>query len=130
MSTEIPVLKPGLFTAAADLSGKQFYFVKLASATTVTVCAAATDKPIGVLQNKPTSGQAAEVMVIGISKVSSDAGLSVGDLIGPSGDGQADAKTPGTDTTEYIAGQVISGSNSAGGLATAVINCANLARAA
>ena len=123
MSTEIPVLKPGLFTAAADLSGKQFYFVKLASATTVTVCAAATDKPIGVLQNKPTSGQAAEVMVIGISKVSSDAGLSAGDLIGTSGDGQADA-------TEYIAGQVISGSNSAGGLATAVINCANLARAA
>lgn len=130
MAIEIPVLKPGIFTASADLSGKQFYFVKLSGAGTVTVCAAATDVPIGVLQNKPTSGQAAEVMMLGISKVSSDAALSRGNLIGTSGDGQADAKTPGTDTTEYIAGQVISGSNSAGGLATAAINCANLARAA
>ena len=130
MAIEIPVLKPGIFTASADLSGKQFYFVKLSGAGTVTVCAAATDVPIGVLQNKPTSGQAAEVMMLGISKVSSDAALSRGNLIGTSGDGQADAKTPGTDTTEYVVGQVIEASTAAGGLATAVINCANLARAA
>ena len=88
MAIEIPVLKPGIFTASADLSGKQFYFVKLSGAGTVTVCAAATDVPIGVLQNKPTSGQAAEVMMLGISKVSSDAALSRGNLIGTSGDGQ------------------------------------------
>ena len=130
MAIEIPVLKPGIFTEWADLSGKQFYFVKLSSAGTVTVCAAATDVPIGVLQNKPTSGQAAEVMMLGISKVSSDAALSRGNLIGTSGDGQADAKTPGTDTTEYVVGQVIEASTAAGGLATAAINCLNPVRAA
>ncbi|MCA9898496.1 MAG: hypothetical protein KC433_09920 [Anaerolineales bacterium] len=130
MAIEIPVLKPGIFTASADLSGKQFYFVKLSGAGTVTVCAAATDVPIGVLQNKPTSGQAAEVMMLGISKVSSDAALSRGNLIGTSGDGQADAKTPGTDTTEYVVGQVIEASTAAGGLATAAINCLNPVRAA
>ena len=129
MAYEIPVLKPGIWTAGEDLSSKQYYFVKL-SGSTVVACGGATDKPIGVLQNAPTSGQAAEVMVIGITKVSSDAALSVGNLIGTSGDGQADAKTPGTDTTEYIAGQVVGASGAAGGYATAVINCANLARAA
>jgi len=130
MAIEIPVLKPGIFTASADLSGKQFYFVKISGAGTVTVCAAATDVPIGVLQNKPTSGQAAEVMMLGITKVSSDAALSRGNLIGTSGDGQADAKTPGTDTTEYVVGQVIEASTAAGGLATAAINCLNPVRAA
>lgn len=117
-------------TASADLSAKQFYFVKVSGNNTVTVCAAATDKPIGVLQNAPASGGAAEVLCVGVTKVSSDAALTAGNLIGTSGDGQADAKTPGTDTTEYVVGSVIYGSGAAGGLATAVINCASPARAA
>lgn len=131
MAYEVPLLNvPGL-VAAADLSAKQFYFVELTAAGTVNVCGAATDKAIGVLQNKPdAAGRVAEVMAIGISKVSSDAALSRHDLIGPSADGQADAKVPGTDTTEYIHGQVIVASGAAGELATAVINCANVARAA
>ena len=130
MAFEVPILKIPGFKASADLSGKQFYFVEPSGAGTVNVCGAATDKAIGVLQNKPTSGQVAEIMAIGISKVSSDAALSRGDLIGPSADGQADAKVPGTDTTEYIHGQVLVATGAAGELATALINCANLARAA
>jgi hypothetical protein len=111
------------FEAAADLSAKQFYFVKMATGGKVDVCAAATDKPCGVLLNKPTSGQTAEVGVLGVFKVSSDAALAVGDAIGPSGDGQADAKTYGSDITEFVAGQVIEASNAAGGLVSAMINC-------
>lgn len=129
MAYEIPVLTPGIFTAGEDLSSKQYYFVKQ-SGQTVIACTGATDIPIGVLQNAPTSGQAAEVMSIGISKVNSDAALSVGALIGTSADGQADAKTPGTDTTEYVVGRVIGASGAAGGYATAMINCASPARAA
>jgi len=129
MAYEIPVLKPGIWTAGADLSAKQFCFVKL-SGQTVVACDGATDIPVGVLQNTPTSGQAAEVMCIGITKVSSDAALTVGNLIGTSGDGQADAKTPGTDTTNYVVGVVIGASGAAAGLATAMINCASPARAA
>ena len=116
--------------AGADLSAKQYYFVKLNADNQVIVCAAATDAPIGVLQNAPDSGDNASVCVVGISKVSGDADLTAGNLIGTSADGQADAKTAGTDTTEYTVGQVIYGNSAAGGLATAAINCASPARAA
>ena len=116
--------------AGADLSALQYYFVKLSTTDTVVVCAAATDVPIGILQNAPTSGQEATIMVTGISKVNSNAALSIGDLIGTAGDGQADAKVPGTDTTEYVVGVVLESSSAAGALATATVNCLNPHRAA
>lgn len=123
MAHQVPVLVQ-TYKAAGDLSAKQFYFVKLSAADTVDVCSAATDRAIGVLQNKPdAANKAAEVMLLGISKVSSDAALSRMDLIGPAADGQADAKTPGTDTTEYIHGVVIEASGGAGQLASALISC-------
>jgi len=116
--------------AGADLSTLQYYYVKLSTTDTVVVCAAATDVPIGVLQNAPTSGQAAEIMVTGITKVNSNAALSIGNLIGTAADGQADAKTAGTDTTEYVVGVVLEASGAAGELATATVNCLNPHRAA
>lgn len=116
--------------AAADLSAKQFHFVKLDANGKAAICAAATDVPIGVLQNKPTSGQAATIVVVGVSKVSSDAALNEGDLIGTSSDAQADAKTPGSDTTNYVVGQMITATGGAGVIGTAAINAANPHRAA
>lgn len=118
------------FTASADLSAKQYYAVKISGANTVTVCNGVTDKPIGILQNAPTSGQAAEVCVVGISKISSDAALSRDDLIGTSADGQLAAYVPGTDTTKYIIGRVLVASGAAGDITTALINCASIARGA
>jgi hypothetical protein len=44
---------------------KQYTFVKLNSSGEAIAVAAATDVPIGVLQNAPTSGQEAEVLVVG-----------------------------------------------------------------
>ena len=120
---------PGL-TASADLSAKQYYFVKMSADKTVTVCAAATDIPVGVLQNDPASGEEAVVCSVGTTKVSGDADLDFGQLIGTSADGQADRKIAGTDTTEYIVGQVLEGNTAAGGLITAAINCASPSRAA
>ena len=116
--------------AGADLSALQYYYVKLSTTDTVVVCAAATDVPIGILQNAPTSGQEATIMVTGISKVNSNAALSIGDLIGTAGDGQADAKVPGTDTTEYVVGVVLEASGAAGELATCTVNGLNPHRAA
>ncbi len=117
--------------AAGDLSTKQFYFVKLDSSGDVEVCDGVTDVPWGVLQNKPAAaGRAAEVMRYGTGKVSVDAGaLSIGDFIGTSGDGQADAKTPGADTTEYIVG-VVREDGAAGDTVTADIDCLAPHRAA
>lgn len=128
-ATEFPLFTP-TYEAATDLSSKQYYFVKESAAGKVTVCTLATDVPIGVLQNAPTAGQTARVMTLGVSKVSSDAALTLGQLIGTSGDGQADAKTPGTDTTEYVCGRVTRASGAAGGIAMALINCLNPHRAA
>jgi hypothetical protein len=116
--------------AGADLSALQYYYVKLSTTNTVIVCAAATDVPIGILQNAPTSGQDATIMVTGISKVNSNAALSIGDAIGTAADGQADAKVAGTDTTEYAVGVVLEASGGAGELATATVNCLNPHRAA
>jgi hypothetical protein len=119
------------YEADADLSAKQFYFVKFTGNRKVGVCAAATDIPAGVLQNKPdASGKTAEVMVIGKSKVNSDGALTAGWLIGTAADGQADRKIPGTDTTEYVAGTVTLGSGAAGEMAEANINCSTPHRAA
>jgi hypothetical protein len=128
---EIPLFAPGCFKAgAASLAAKQFYFVKLDSAGDIVVCAAATDVPIGILQNAPGVGEACEVMMAGISKVSSDAALTIGDQIGTSADGQADAKTVGTDTTEYVVGRVLVASGAAAELATVAFSCLAPHRAA
>ena len=94
--------------AGADLSAKQFYFVKLDSNGAVVACAAVTDKPIGILQNNPGSGGEALVMHDGISKLSSDGTTAIDDLLGPSADGQGAVYVPGTDTTKYIVARALS----------------------
>lgn len=107
MAYEAAQIKAGNFTASADLSTKQYYFVKMSGNNTVTVCAAITDIPIGVLQNNPASGQAAEVCLFGITKVVADGTLAAGNRIGTSADGQADAIAAGVDTTVAIVGQAL-----------------------
>ena len=116
--------------AGADLSSAQYKFVEIGTGGVVTVCNGATDKPIGVLQNAPTSGQEAEVVVAGGTKVVASAALSVGTLIGTDNAGKADAKVPGTDTTEFVVGTVIFAAGADGEIATAVVNCAAPSRAA
>ena len=54
--------------ASADLSAAQYKFVKLTSTGQIALVAATTDVPIGILQNKPTSGKAGTVRVTGVSK--------------------------------------------------------------
>ena len=114
----------GFFTASADLSSKQFYFVKLSASSTVTVCAAVTDKPIGILQNAPASGEQAIVRCFGVSKVSADATLAAGDVIGTAADGQAQPISLGSETTVHVCGQAIE-AGSAGETLTAFINITN-----
>jgi hypothetical protein len=121
MAYEAAQVKVGQFTASADLSAKQYHFVKMSGNNTVTVCAAITDVPIGVLQNNPASGGAAEVCLFGISKVVADGTLAAGNVIGTSADGQADAITAGTDTTVYTMGIALSAA-SAGETVEAFIN--------
>ncbi len=116
--------------AGADLSAKQYYFVKINTSAQAVLCSGATDKPIGVLQNAPTSGQAAEITVVGGTKIVASASLDEGVAIGTTAAGKAGAKTVGTDTTNYIVGNVIQAAGADLDVLTAVINCASPARAA
>ena len=59
------------FTAATDLTAKQYFFVQPGSVVgEVKLATGGSDTaPIGVLQNSPSAGQEARVRVMGFSKV-------------------------------------------------------------
>ena len=124
MAYESPQVLVGTLTAAADLSAKQYHFVVLASATTVNVATASTNAPIGILQNTPEAGQQAIVAISGVSKVVADGTLAAGNFIGTSADAQADAISPGTDTTVYMTGQCLEAA-SAGQTTNMLLNITN-----
>lgn len=112
------------FQAAADLSAYQFRFVKLDANGQVNICSAATDIPIGILQDKPAAqGRAANVMLDGISKVVGGANLAKGDQVGTDNQGRAVALVAGTDTTKYAVGQIMEDNSVAGGLCTINFDC-------
>lgn len=75
--------------AAADLSTKQYYFVEETAAKTVNTTNAITDIALGVLQNKPTTGQAASVAVGGTTKVVAGAAIAAGAKVAPMASGKA-----------------------------------------
>lgn len=133
MATDLGPVLDMSFPAGADLSAvaNQFKFVELNSGGDVTVCNAVTDTPIGVLQNRPKSGEMAEVRVFGPTKLQADAALATpGAIIGTSADGQADAKALGDAGTELAVGRTITTAAAAGEVFLAVVNCINPAKAA
>lgn len=78
--------------AGADLSGAQYKFVKLNASGQAVLCSVSGEIPYGVLQNDPASGEEATVAIAGITKVSADEAIAIGDKVFTSADGQA-AKT-------------------------------------
>lgn len=87
----IPGLKSG-----ADLSSKQYHFVKLDSSGNVVACSATTDVPIGILQNAPdnTYEKAAVVACGGTSKLVAGGALATpGTALGTTAAGRAQAAT-------------------------------------
>lgn len=79
--------------AGADLSSSQFCLVKLSTGAdrTVILAAANGDVVFGVLNNKPASGQAAEVQIVGVAKVQYGGSVTRGDAL--MSDGSAHAVT-------------------------------------
>lgn len=85
-------------TAGEDLSSYQFRAVTQYGSdnNTVVLMNAATDIPLGILQNAPKSGEVAEVMVLGISKMVANDAIAVGtfvkaEYVGVADNGKADA---------------------------------------
>ncbi len=88
---------PGLL-ASGDLSSGQYKIVKAAStAGRVVVGAAGSDAIMGVLQNDPTDGQAAEVAFLGVAKVLAEASVAFGNFVTCSSTGRAKATTTAND---------------------------------
>lgn len=73
---------PGLLAGAA-LTAEQYQAVKLAStANEVVACTAVTDRPIGILQNDPADGEAAQILGLGVSlAVAATSTISAGDAL-------------------------------------------------
>lgn len=116
--------------AAADLSSNQYNFVKLDSTGKAAAVTATTDRPIGILQNAPTLGQEAEVLVVGGSKLVAGGAIGEGAVIGTSAAGKGSALTIGgtSGTAFYILGTSLDEVSAANSVSTVVVNCASAAR--
>ena len=109
--------------AGADLSTHQYKFVKMNGSGQAVLCTAVTDVPIGVLQNDPKSGQEAEVVVIGGTKIKGGEALAIGSAIGTDANSTAQVVVVGTETTVYGVGRVLTATTASGGIASAIVNC-------
>jgi hypothetical protein len=116
-------------TAGEDLSAAQFKFVKLDNGDgTVKAVDGATDRPFGVLQNAPTSGQAAEVCIVGGTKVEAGGAASVGQpLFANASAAAVTLVVGGTGSAAYLVGTFVEDA-AAGAITSAVIDCANAGR--
>lgn len=122
-----PVLTES-FISTNDLSSYQYYGVKLSADRTVILPTGDTDIPVGILMNKPTAGQMAEVMVIGRTPVKIAEALTAGQEIRIASGGLA-ALAEVSDTTTYVVGQVVEHAGVSGEIAEAIVNFTNLMRA-
>lgn len=88
MATQKPICHT--FKAGADLSAKQYHFVKMSAPQTVVACSGVTDKAIGILQNDPdAAGEEAVVAILGTSKLVAGGVCTFGTNLGPKADGRA-----------------------------------------
>lgn len=87
------------YAASADLSTHQWKGVAISGVGTVAL-QGATGICVGVLQNKPKSGEAATVMQSGLTPVVADGSgtaIAAGDAVGPNSSGVFIKKVVGTD---------------------------------
>jgi hypothetical protein len=107
--------------ANADLRNFQYKFLRNDGAGTVNVAshaAGAGTTLVGVLQNKPNSGQAATIGVMGESKVVAGGALTVNTWITTNGSGRAAAATSG----DNVIGMVLETAGADGDVVRAMIH--------
>lgn len=113
MAWELPAFCVGALVTNADLSTYQFYAVKINTTNNqVALCDTDGEVGFGVLQNKPASGIAADVMTLGITKVVAVETLTAGDFWGVDATGKAkkiEGSITGADVGDYVMGQVLEG---------------------
>jgi hypothetical protein len=111
--------------SALSAASQQFTFVNQVAAGVVPATAA-TDLPIGVVQNSPNRGEPALVAYKGITKLRvGGADVAVAARIGTDATGRAIALTAGTSTGYHVLGRIlyIDASDNDGALVTAIVDC-------
>ena len=100
MAIEQPGYKIGILKAAADLSALQYRFVTVDVNGNVAQQTVLGARSLGVLGNKPTLNQSAEVVVIGATKVVAGGTIAAGAQVTSNATGQAVAAA----ATQYVIG--------------------------
>lgn len=96
MAYEVPGYKLTAHVADSDFENDAFTFVEISEDNTIVIASNDTTFPVGVLQNNPDEGEAAEIMVSGVTKVkSTDDSISAGDTV--TWDDNGEAAVAGTD---------------------------------
>jgi hypothetical protein len=105
--------------AAADLSTKQHHLVRLSGANLCNQASEAVNAGlIGVLQNKPKSGEFATVAYQGQSKVVAGAAITAGARITTNGSGRAVATSA---LSQMVIGQALEAAGANGEVISALI---------
>ena len=105
MAYDQPGLKLGVLIAGADLSAAQFMFVKVHASGRVVKCDTQGEEADGVLYNKPTSGQPAELCGSRVAKVVCGASVTAGDKVMTDSAGKAITAT----SNNYNIGKALAG---------------------
>lgn len=110
------------FEADEDLDDEQYHGVTMSDDRKVDLQDADTDIPCGILQNDPTDGQEAEVLVIGRTPIVAGETIAAGNQIRIDSNGHAMVFEVDTDTTAYCCGFCTIGADS-GEKIEAIVNC-------
>ena len=109
------------YIAGADLSAKQYHFVKISSSDDETVeLAGANGRAIGVLMNDPKQGEPAEVALIGGgAKLKMDEAAAVGKYLTSSANSQGEVADA---AGEHVAALLMEGASD-GDIAEVLVVC-------
>ncbi len=75
--------------AGESMTASQYYIVQLSATGNIEIGEGATDLLVGVLQNKPASGEAALYRFAGTSKVVASAAIAIGAFVTTTAAGKA-----------------------------------------
>lgn len=120
MATESPLIHDGSqTTAATDMSvtgglngtssSGQFLAVKITAARSVNIASSGGEQIYGILQNRPLSGQAADVGILGVSKAVAGAQFTGGNFLMTDTSGRM---IPATSTNHRVAWAIESAATS------------------
>jgi len=107
--------------AGADLSAKQFYFVRLSATGTIELCDTEGELPCGILQNKPTSGQPAQVAYAGVSKLELGGTVDSNDEVMTDANGKGKAAAGAATPGNFIVGSMLAGGGVSGDIQSVLL---------